>query len=387
MSTTARTTNAPRPALSTRILGIEGLPILIVFVVILLVLMVAAPNAFLGYRTYLSILANYQPQIICALGLTLVIAAGEIDLSFPAIITLTSIVFAAFYRFDLVEWLPPLLDWIPGMGWLGQPMTPEEMAAAQGGMVWLGFFVAIGVGALCGWIAGVIVARIGIPSIIATLALSFVWRGLAVFMAGGKQYSLRDFGDTFFWEITTGRVFTGLFDTGVVLRKPDGIPMQALIAIAIAVLLWFILNRHRFGEALLFVGDNAAVARVIGFDVARTKIRLFTLMGVLSGLAGVFLTSETANFTTTQGQSSLLVVISAVFIGGTSIFGGSGTIVGSYIGLLIVTVLQVGMVAMGLGGEIADMVIGLVFVAAVILHMVVERPDRLKGLGLSFGRG
>jgi simple sugar transport system permease protein len=90
---------------------------------------------------------------------------------------------------------------------------------------------------------------------------------------------------------------------------------------------------------------------------------------------------ETENFTTTQGQTSLLVVIAAVFIGGTSIFGGSGTIVGSYIGILIVVMLQIGMVAMGLGGDVADMVIGVVFVLAVVLHMLVERPERFRGLG------
>ena len=135
----------------------------------------------------------------------------------------------------------------------------------------------------------------------------------------------------------------------MVLRKPDGIPIQAVIVIGLAVLLWFILNRHRFGEALLFIGDNANVARVMGIDVKTTRIKLFTLMGALAGLAGMFLTMETENFTTTQGQGMLLVVIAAVFIGGTSIFGGSGTIVGSYIGLLIVVMLQIGMVAHGPG--------------------------------------
>ena len=71
---------------------------------------------------------------------------------------------------------------------------------------------------------------------------------------------------------------------------------------ALAVLLWFILNRHRFGEALLFIGDNANVARVVGIDVKATRLKLFTLMGALAGLAGMFLTMETENFTTTQGQ-------------------------------------------------------------------------------------
>jgi simple sugar transport system permease protein len=368
---TARRPATPRRPLLARLLATEGVPILLVLIVVLVALMALAPNAFLGWRTYVSVMINYQPQIICALGLTLVIAAGEIDLSFPSVITLSSLIFAAFYRFDNVFWL----------NWLAEGRTPDEIKALQAQLCWLGVVAALGVGALVGFINGLLVARIGIPSIIATLATAFVWRGMAVFLAGGKQFSLRDFNQTELWAVTTGRLFTGLFSSGVVLRKPDGIPIQAVVVLALAVLLWFILNRHRFGESLLFIGDNANVARVVGIDVKATRVKLFTLMGALAGLAGMFLTMETENFTTTQGQASLLVVIASVFIGGTSIFGGSGTIVGSYIGLLIVVMLQIGMVAMGLGGDVADMVIGVVFILAVILHMLVERPERLKGLG------
>ncbi|HUL06825.1 MAG TPA: ABC transporter permease [Candidatus Acidoferrum sp.] len=370
-SATARRHAAQHRPLLARLLATEGVPILLVLIVVLVALMALAPNAFLGWRTYVSVMINYQPQIICALGLTLVIASGEIDLSFPSVITLTSLIFAAFYRFDNVFWL----------NWLAEGMAPEEIKAMQAQLCWLGVVAALGVGAFVGFINGLLVARIGIPSIIATLATAFVWRGLAVFLASGRQFSLRDFNQTDLWAVTTGRLFTGLFSSGVVLRKPDGIPIQAVVVLALAVLLWFILNRHRFGEALLFIGDNANVARVVGIDVKATRVKLFTLMGALAGLAGMFLTMETENFTTTQGQASLLVVIASVFIGGTSIFGGSGTIVGSYVGLLIVVMLQIGMVAMGLGGDVADMVIGVVFILAVILHMLVERPERLKGLG------
>lgn len=362
-----------RASLPARVLAVEGVPILLVFVLVLVFLMFLAPNAFLGWRTYISILVNYQHYIICALGLTLVIAAGEIDLSFPSVITFSSILFASFYRFDLVPW----------MSWIAEGVAPDDIPAMQAQMAWIGLVVAVAAGAFAGWVNGTLVARFGIPSIIATLAMSFVWRGAAVFFASGRQYSLRDYNDTLLWDITTGRIFTGLFaEEGVVLRKPDGIPLQALIVIGIAVLLWFILNRHRFGEALLFIGDNANVARVTGIDVRRTRVRLFTMMGALAGLGGVFLTSETENFTTTQGQSTLLIVMAAVFIGGTSIFGGAGTIVGSYVGLLIVVTLQVGMVAIGLGGEIADMTIGAIFIGAVLVHMLVDKPDLFQGLGL-----
>jgi len=375
MTAAAQHRNPPAKAsrpLPARLLAIEGVPILLVLIAILIALMILAPNAFLGWRTYVSVMINYQPQIICVLGLTLVIAAGDIDLSFPSVVTLTSLIFAAFYRFDNVFWL----------NWLAEGHTAEQIKIMQAQYAWLGVIAAMGVGALCGFINGALVAWVGIPSIIATLATAFIWRGMAVFLAAGKQFALRDFNQTDLWTITTGRLFTDLFRTGdVVLRKPDGIPIQAVIVLALAVLLWFILNRHRFGEALLFIGDNANVARVVGIPVKATRVKLFTLMGALAGLAGMFLTMEIENFTTTQGQGMLLVVIAAVFIGGTSIFGGSGTIVGSYIGLLIVVMLQIGMVAMQLGGDIADMVIGVVFIAAVILHMLVERPERLKGLG------
>jgi len=366
-----RMRHQPQGSLVGRLLAVEGVPILLVLIVVLVVLMVLAPNAFLGWRTYISVLINYEPQLICALGLTLVIAAGDIDLSFPSVIALSSLIFAAFYRFDNVYWL----------SWVGEGRSPEEIKALQAQLCWLGVVAAVGAGALAGYINGLLVARVGIPSIIATLATAFVWRGAAVFLAAGRQFALRDFNQTDLWAVTTGRLFTGLFNGAVVLRKPDGIPIQALIVLALAVLLWFILNRHRFGEALLFIGDNAAVARVVGIDVKATKVKLFTLMGALAGMAGMFLTMETENYTTTQGSTSLLVVIAAVFIGGTSIFGGSGTIVGSYIGLLIVVMLQIGMVALGLGGDVADMVLGVVFILAVTLHMLVERPERLKGLG------
>ncbi|HTO83838.1 MAG TPA: ABC transporter permease, partial [Methylomirabilota bacterium] len=234
----------PRPvaaqrSLAARLLGTEGVPILLVLIAILAVLMALAPNAFLGWRTYISVLINYQPQIICALGLTLVIAAGEIDLSFPSVITLSSLIFAAFYRFDNVFWL----------SWLAAGKTPDEIHVLQTQLCWVGVVAALGVGALVGFINGVLVARIGIPSIIATLATAFVWRGMAVFLAAGRQFALRDFNQTGLWQITTGRLFTHFFNGDVVLRKPDGIPIQALVGLALAVLLWFILNRHRFGEA------------------------------------------------------------------------------------------------------------------------------------------
>ncbi len=103
------------------------------------------------------------------------------------------------------------------------------------------------------------------------------------------------------------------------------IPAQALWALALAIFLWFILNRHKFGEAIMFIGDNPNVARVMGINVEATRIKLFTLMGVIAAFAGLLLTIEMNVFYPTQGQGFMLPVMAAVFIGGTSISGGTGS--------------------------------------------------------------
>ncbi|NNG04649.1 MAG: ABC transporter permease [Inquilinus sp.] len=357
------TAAAPR-ASPLAVLGrVEGLPIVLVFLLVIAVFMVLAPNTFLGDRIYKSLLITLPPLLIVGLGLTLVIAAGEIDLSFPSVIALSGFVFAACYRFDQV----------PILAFLAEGLEGEALFAMKARMAWVGMVLAIVVGGLVGAVNGLLIARIGIPSIIATLATQFLWRGVAVVVAGGLSYSLRGVKQAGVWQVTSGRLL-------------DWFPMQAVWALAIAVVLWFVLNRHRFGEALLFIGDNQQVARVMGIDVAREKTRLFVLMGLLGGVAGVFLTAENITFYTNQGQGYLLLVMAAVFIGGTSIFGGSGTIVGTVFGVLIVLVVQAGIVAAGVGGFWNDVVIGLIFIAAVVFHLAVERPGRFKGFGISPGR-
>jgi simple sugar transport system permease protein len=257
---------------------------------------------------------NYQPQIICALGLTLVIASGEIDLSFPSVITLSSMIFAAFYRFDNVFWL----------NWLAEGRTPEEIKALQAQLCWLGVVAALGVGAFVGFINGLLVARIGIPSIIATLATAFVWRGMAVFLVGGKQFSLRDFNQTELWAVTTGRLFTGLFAAAWCCASPTASD-QAVVVLAIAVLLWFILNRHRFGE---FVAvhrrqrQRGAGGRHRRQGDAGEAVHAH---GRACRPAELFLTMETENFTTTQGKPRCWSSSPRSSSAAISIFGGSAS--------------------------------------------------------------
>ena len=158
----------------------------------------------------------------------------------------------------------------------------KTMADKHDLLVWGAFFAAIFVGGLIGFVNGLLVVRIGIPSIIATLATLFVWEGATVVSSGGLSHNIRGIKDYVIYDVLTGRV--------------GAVPVQIFWAIGLAVLMWFILNRHRFGEHLLFIGDNANVARVVGVKVDWERIKLFTLMGVLGALSGVILTLENKNF-------------------------------------------------------------------------------------------
>jgi simple sugar transport system permease protein len=157
--------------------------------------------------------------------------------------------------------------------------------------------------------------------------------------------------------------------------------------------MWFILNRHKFGESVLFIGDNADVARVMGINVETTRIQLFTIMGVISAFAGVLVTLENWVFYPTQGEGYLLPVMSAVFIGGTSFAGGQGAILGSLFGAYIIGSLEAGVVASGIRGYWVQLVQGLVMGASVILNVLVGEgkmaalSQRMQHWGIPTGGG
>jgi simple sugar transport system permease protein len=320
---------------------IEGLPIIIVFLVLVGLFMILSPQVFLGWPIYLSFLTTVPPMLVLALGLTLVIAAGEIDLSFPSVVAFSGFLFAWFTRtYDLP---------------------------------WVGAVAALIGGAFVGWLNGVLVAYIGIPSIIATIGTQFFWAGIATVLSGGLSYSLRTVDGTAIYAIFAGEAL-------------DFVPMQALWAVALAVVIWFVLNRHRFGEHLLFIGDNQHVARVVGINVAREKMRVFILMGVIGGFSALLLTLENKNFFSTQGSGYLLNSLAAVFIGGTSVFGGAATVVGSFFGAFIIGMIEAGIVATGIEGFWVRAIVGVVFVAAVVFHLMVDDPKRLRTLRRRFFR-
>ena len=312
---------------------IEGLPVAAVLAVLYGILIIVAPRVFTGFRIYMSFLQTVPPVLVCALGLTLVITAGEIDLSFPAVVALSGFVFAWVFKTFHAPWAP-----------------------------WVGFVLALACGALVGYINGLLVAKIGVPSIMATLAAQFFWYGATILLANGLQLNIKDVTTNIVHTIFVGRINIG--------QVP--VPMQAIWALGLAIFLWFILNRHKFGEEIMFIGDNANVARVMGIDVVGTRIKLFTVMGVIAAFAGLLLTLEINVFFPTQGSGFLLPTMAAVFIGGTSIAGGLGSITGTFFGAYIIGSLEAGVVATTISGYWVQLIEGIVMGASVVLNIIIE---------------
>jgi simple sugar transport system permease protein len=325
----------------------EALPIIVVFILLLALFMYTAPTVFLAPFIYTTFLSTLPPLVLLATGLTFVIGAGEIDLCFPSIIAFSGFVFAVLFKeYDLG---------------------------------WFAVIAGLASGVFVGFINGVIIAKVGIPSFMTTLATQFFWAGMATVLSGGKSYALRGAEESSVWQWIVGRPFANV--TSVPWLQE--LSIQALWTALIVGFLWLILNRHRFGEHTLFIGDSNDVSRVVGIDVDREKIKIFTLMGFLAACAAIMLTLENKNFFGNQGQGYLLTAIASVLIGGTSIFGGRATVLGTVFGCFIIGMIEAGLVASGLTGAWVRTVQGLIFLIAIIFYLYADEPQRRRTMAAS----
>jgi simple sugar transport system permease protein len=308
--------------------GFRTYAVVLVYIMLMGIFMITAPKAFLDYKIYMAFLSTIPFSLVMALGLTFVIIAGEIDLSFTSIMAFSGFIFT--YTF------------------IHTANTILALAAS------------LASGIIIGFINGIIVAKVKVPSIIATLGTQFLWAGLATVLSSGRSLIVNEIRPTFIYKIFVGRI------GGIV-------PAQAVWAFGLAIILGFILNKHKFGESVMFIGDNRDTARMMGVNVDRTLIQIFMLSGFLAAFASVLLACEMVTWWATQGPGYLLITIAAVFIGGTSIYGGEGTIFGTVIGAFIVGSITAGITASGVGGFWTQFVVGLVLLTAVFINTFMSR--------------
>jgi simple sugar transport system permease protein len=331
MTPAVSTKPAPRPrgaitAFTTTWASQIGISV--AFLALWLAFIVLAPSTFLSDRIYLAFAQTTPYFAIVALFLTMVIIAGDIDLSFPSEMALGMVGFTFVWQAT--------------------------------GSVELGILAALLVGGLAGLFNGLIVTYIGIPALVATIGTQFLFRGLTLVLVNGKSYALVTASTAPSYDLLVGKL------GGV-------IPMEFVWLLVLAVVAWVLLNRHRLGQNAYVIGDNGLAAQLMGIPIRRSRILLFVLVGVAAALAGAMNSLQIVNFYPTMGDGFLLPTLAAVFIGGTSVFGGRGSVYGTFLGAFMIGAIQAGIVAVGLTDYYTNLIYGAVILAAVAVHALLQR--------------
>jgi simple sugar transport system permease protein len=311
-------------------LGILG-----VLVALWLIFIIAAPETFLSSRIYYAFMLTIPFFAITAIPLTIVVIAKEIDLSFGSIMAMGMVAFYFTYN--------------------GTAFTGNETIR-----VLLAIVAALLTGTLIGWLNGFIVVKFGLPSLVVTLGTQFFWRGAVLVLLSGGNFSLEYIKQTFFYPLLVGRIGGYL-------------PMQMVWLVVIAILGWVLLNRHRFGAHIYLVGDNINSAELMGVNTGRTRTQAFMLVGLVSAFAGVIASFYVAYLWPSLGDGYLLSTLASVFLGGTSVFGGVGTILGTFVGAFIIGTIEAATVAIGLTGFWTQLIYGLIIVLSLIMHTYIRK--------------
>jgi simple sugar transport system permease protein len=226
--------------------------------------------------------------------------------------------------------------------------------------VFLAIIAALIAGAIIGWLNGIIIVKFGIPSLVVTIGTQFFWRGAVLVLTQGANFTLAYVKSTIFYQMLVGKV-GGYF------------PMQMVWLVVITIVGWVLLNRHRFGAHIYLIGDNVNSAELMGINTGRTRIRAFMLVGLVSAFAGVLASFYVAYFWPNLGEGYLLSTLASVFLGGTSVFGGTGTILGTFLGAFIIGAIEAATVAIGLTGFWTQLIYGFIIVLSVIMHTYLRK--------------
>ena len=306
---------------------------LVLLAVEILVFTARSP-AFISASNISNLLA-FTPELgMITLGMTLLMTAGEFDLSVGSVFGFAPIMMWTFYN-------------------------------THTGSLEVGFLFAIGIAALIGFINGWMVTRLRIPSFLVTLGMQFVVRGTALYITDGFPQH------TWSANSTLMNLIVGQFSVGA-LR----IYASLLWFILFAVILGYVLTQSKAGNWIQAAGGNEYAARARGVRVAQTKILLFILTAVISAYAGITSSIRVSAANPNSGTGYELEVIAMVVIGGTALTGGRGTIIGTIIGVLILRMMRNGIVLVGVPGLAYNIFIGAIILGMMALHSWLERRHR-----------
>jgi ribose transport system permease protein len=297
--------------------------IFLILIIIVLTLSIITPiirgdQLFLSSRNLIQVMLQASINLIIAVAMTFIITSGGIDLSVGSIVAISGIVAA--------------------------------LAMQAGASPWIGFLIAVSTGTLCGLFNGFLINIVGLVPFIATLGTMGIFRGLGlIFSEGLPIYGFsRDF-----LAIFAGRV--------------GPVPVQVIFAIVIATLGWFVLTQTRFGKYTTSLGGNEETTKLAGISVRKYKFGIYALGGLLTGVASALLTARLSSADPTAGTFYELDAIAATVMGGTSLSGGSGTILGTVVGALVISLVRNGMNLLNVPSFWQQFVIGSVIILAAAL--------------------
>ena len=310
--------------------------------------------SFLSVRNSQNILVAIVPVLLLGLGQTFVIISAGIDLSVGWVMSLASVLSALALRDSFNAGVP-------------LPLA-----------VLLGLLAGVFGGGMVGLVNGLIIAKLKVPAFIVTLGSSFMVRGLALLWSEnttvvGLPDGVRAYGnESLFYSIRGDHGGFYIFSppplTGDMLRQMDRILSWPVVVTILTVLLsMFLLHRTQFGRYTYAIGGNIQAALRAGIPVDRHIIKIYTLSAAMAGLAGFLSTLQFTGGSASIGDPLLLSSIAGVIIGGVSLFGGAGTIIGTVIGALIIAVLTTGLVMLNVQAFWQFIVVGAVVIIAVLI--------------------
>jgi ribose transport system permease protein len=322
------------------------------FLLVLLVFFSLTGKGFLSAFNLQSILANMSLVLILALGQTFVIVSGGIDLSTGWVMGMASVV-GAIVMSDLAQTLPVPLAIVIGMA------------------------VGIVSGLIAGLINGLLIARLKVPPFIATLGMFSIARGIGFVLSGGLPRpifveNLGQLGNGYllYFHPLTGLSFLNQPEglTALQMRQVLGIlPHPVTLSLILVIACHWVLSRTRFGLYTYSIGGNAEASLRAGIPVQRHLVKIYMLSAAMAAVAGLLYNVRFTNGAANAGEALLITSVAAVVIGGASMFGGEGTIIGTVIGALIIAVITNGFVILGINAFWQFVAIGIVIILAVLI--------------------
>lgn len=293
--------------------------LLLIFVLLFIVFSLLSPY-FFDFFNIMDTTFNFMEKALVALPMIFIIICGDIDISVAGIISLSSL--------------------FMGMAAEGGAQAPALLC------------IGLAVGLVAGFLNGFIITRFGIPSIAVTIGSMSLFRGISYAVLGDKAYT--NYPDSFSF---LGQGYIG----------ESAVPFELVLFVVLAVIFGFVLHKTAFGRKVYAIGNNETASRFSGVRVKRIRLLVFSLTGLMSGLAAVLLTSRIESTRPNIAAGWELEIITTVVLGGVSITGGKGSLPGVIIGIFLIGFLKFGMGLINVPGKIMNIVIGFLLILAIML--------------------